>query len=63
MKAFSGIFWSFNSVTISAPYGLNYTLQIAQIQMSPSHWLNNKFKKNSAAILLIFQKYPMPRQD
>lgn len=57
------LFFPFNSVTLSAPYGLNYSLQIVQIQMSAGHWLNNKFKKDSAAILMTYQKGPVPRQD
>jgi len=28
--------------------------------MSASHRLNNKFKKDSAAILIIYQRHPVP---
>lgn len=54
MKAFSSIFLSFNSVTLSVLYGLNYSQQIVQIQMSASHWLSNKFKQDFAAILITY---------
>lgn len=65
MKASSSFFFFlyFNSVTLSASYGLNYSLEIVQIQMPASHWLNNKFKKDSASILMTYQKNHVPRQD